>query len=202
MTRGKRSTVKAPETKRGLIVAHWHRLRRPVVGAAELKTIQEKLGKRYGANDGESPAAIARVLADEGAALRHPEIIEFDAQWREQQIKSQTREFSETNVTELLTFERAEQLINRWEKLRKHGEQTTDRNSIQSVRDAAIDARKKAQLLAGRKSLDEAQRAEQLEIAEWLGVWIKTPNLFKDWLDLRRSSRDFKKKFLEDSDAP
>jgi hypothetical protein len=187
VTRGKRSSTKAPETKRELIVAHWHRLRQPVVGAAGLKAIQEKLAKHYGANDSESPAAIARVLADEGAELRHPEVIEFDAQWREQQIKSQMREF---DSLEPLTFERAEQLIKRWEQLRE----CYDVDLTQS-RNSAIDARKQAQLLAGRKSLSEAQRAEQLEIAEWLGVWIKTPILFADWLELRRRSAEFRRKF-------
>lgn len=192
MKRGKPSSAKAPETKREQIVAHWRRLRRPVVGVAELKSIQEKLAKHYGANEGESPAAIARALADEGAELRHPEVIEFDAQWREQRIKSQMREF---DSLEPLTFERAEELISRWEKLRRTSYQTTDRDSIQLTRDAAIDARNKAQLLARRKSLSEAQRAEQLEIAEWLGVWIKTPVLFADWLELRRRSDDFRRKF-------
>jgi hypothetical protein len=193
--RGKRSAAKAPETKRDLIVAHWRRLRRPVLGAAELKAIQEKLGKRFGANDGESPAAIARVLADEGAELRHPEIIEFDAEWRQLRIESQTKESAEDEPTELLTFARAEELINRWEELRKQSGPTTGRDSSQLLRNEAIDARKKAQLLAGKKSLDEAQRAEQLEIAEWLGVWIKTPNLFADWLELRRRSDEFRSKF-------
>ena len=195
MTRGKRSAAKAPETKRELIVAHWRRLRRPAAGAAELKAIQEKLGKRFGADNGESPAAIARVLADEGAELRHPEIIEFDAEWREQRIKSQKQQSPESDTTEHLTFERAEQLINRWEELRKSSDQTPDPNSIQLVRDAAIAARKRAQLLAGRKSLNEEKRAEQLEIAEWLGVWIKTPNLFADWLELRRRAGEFRRKF-------
>ena len=31
-------------------------------------------------------------------------------------------------------------------------------------------------------------RAEQAEIAEWLKVWIQTPILFADWLELRRRS--------------
>lgn len=165
-------------------------MRRPLVGAAELQAIQEKLGKRFGANDGESPAAIARVLADEGAELRHPEVIECDAQWREQQIRSHTQAF---DSLEPLTLERAEELINHWEKLRRESE--PDRDSIQLMRNAAIEARKKAQLVAGRKSLSEAQRAEQFEIAEWLGVWIKTPNLFADWLELRRRTDEFRKRF-------
>jgi hypothetical protein len=189
VTRGKGPSAKTPETKRELIVAQWNRLRQPVVGAAELKAIQEKLAKYYGANDSESPAAIARVLADEGAELRHPEVIEFDAQWREPRIKLQMREF---DSLEPLTFERAEQFIKRCERARKCYDV-----DITQVRNSAIDARNKAQLLAGRKSLSEAKRAEQLEIAEWLGVWIKTPVLFADWLELRRRSEEFRRKFSE-----
>jgi hypothetical protein len=186
VTRGKRPSAKTAETKRELIVAHWNRLRQPGVGAAELKAIQEKLAKHH-ANDSESPTAIARVLADEGAELRHPEVIEFDAQWREQRIKLQMREF---DSLEPLTFERAELFIKRCERARKCYDV-----DITQVRNSAIDARNKAQLLAGRKSLSEAKRAEQLEIAEWLGVWIKTPVLFADWLELRRRSEEFRRKF-------
>src|SRR5260370_5015132 len=44
-------------------------------------------------------------------------------------------------------------------------------------------------------TLNQTQRDEQAEVAQWLAVWLQSPSLFDDWLDLRRRSPDFRKKF-------
>jgi hypothetical protein len=41
-------------------------------------------------------------------------------------------------------------------------------------------------------------RARLKEISEWLSVWLQSPELFSDWLDLRRRSPEYKKKFPEE----
>jgi len=195
VTRGKRSSRKLePRTRRQLAIAHWRGLGEPPVGARELKAIQEQLRDRFGENAVDSPAAIARILADEGAELRHPEVLECDAQWREARIIREAQQFSEIDLptSEPLTLGRTEALIERWEKLRTQN----DSANTHRIRTIAIEGRRAAQLLASKKTVSELQRAEQLEIAEWLGVWIKTPNLFKDWLELRRRSPEFQRKLL------
>ena len=65
-------------TKRDLIIEVWEALDCESVGARELEQIQRVLSETLGAGAIESPAAIARVVADEGAALRHPEVFECD----------------------------------------------------------------------------------------------------------------------------
>jgi hypothetical protein len=199
VTRGKRSSSNLkPRTRSELIVQHWQHIGRLTIGARELRAIQRQLRNCFGEAAVESPAAIARVLADEGAELRHPEVLEFDAEWREKQILGGTQHFSESDfpeATQPLTLERAAQFIDRLEKLRGQFEQKKDQAAVQRMRTQGIEARQTAQLLARRKTLGKAQRAEQAEIAEWLGVWIKTPNLFADWLELRRRSPEFRKKF-------
>jgi len=200
-TRRKRvSRGHKPRTPNQLIVGCWKKLGRPAVGARELAAIQAELNGEFGTSAVNSPAAIARVLADEGAELRHPEVIECDAAWRTEQVPDDEQSLSKsrTPAGEVLTLAQAEGLIEELEQLRVQADVTDG----QSIRAPAIEAREAAHRRAQRKSLSELQRAEQQEIAEWLGVWIKTPNLFKDWLDLRKSARDFKKKFLEGSDAP
>ena len=92
-----------------------------------------------------------------------------------------------------MTLAAVEPFIEKLEQLAR------DKADIQRLRSVAIEARKTAQLEARRKSLSESQRNEQIEIAEWLGVWIKTPRLFKDWLELRRRSPEFKGKFPSES---
>jgi hypothetical protein len=204
--RGKRSTGQLkPRNKRELIVQHWKALGQPAVGARQLKTIQEQLAHHFGEAAIESPAAIARVLADEGAELRHPDVIEFDADWREARIQNYGQKFPEIDFPEVgepLTLEGAERFIKDLEELRLKFERTNEQNSVQQIRVMAIEARRAAQQLARRRTLLEARRAEQIEVAEWLGVWIKTPSLFGDWLELRRRSVDFRGKFSKSKSFP
>ena len=185
-------------TKRGLMVELWDRLGRPAIGERELREIQRSVRKQFGPGADESPAGIARVLADEGAELRHPEVIEFDARWREAKIESDSAAFN--GLEDLLTgrplrLRKAEALIEKLEKLRLNLSGSGNQIAAKQARDMAASARQTAELLAKDRTLSQTERAEQAEIAEWLKVWIQTPSLFADWLDLRRRSPEFQKKF-------
>jgi hypothetical protein len=186
-------------TKHEVIVATWEALNRPTVGAKELRAAQKALGDRFGAPNVISPAAIARVLADEGAALRHPEVIEFDAQWRQSQIEAEAKRFarlSQFSLDEPLMLNEAEALLSELEELRKQFERSSEAaESLQQLRDYAIELRHCAQTRAKDRGCDAATRQTQKEIAEWITVWIQTPALFADWLDLRRRSPEFQRKF-------
>src|SRR6185295_2875097 len=71
------------KTKEQVIVEAWETTATDLVGASDLTLIQVALFQRFGSES--SPASIARVLADHGARLRHPEILQADSRWREQQ---------------------------------------------------------------------------------------------------------------------
>jgi hypothetical protein len=193
-TRGEPATA----TKRDLIIAAWDRLGRVAVGELELEEIQRSLHDVFGSRAELSPAAIARVLADEGAELRHPEIIEFDARWREARIESESRKFKGLEnflARKPMRLKKAEALINKLERLRKSSENSGDQTLSKRAKNIAVNGRQITEALANDLTLNQDQRAEQAEIAEWLKIWIQTPSLFEDWLDLRRRSTDFQKKF-------
>jgi len=188
-----------PQTKRAAIIEAWERRRRPAAGEKELREIQRALAEQFGEGAVDSPAAIARLLADEGAELRHPEVIEFDARWREANIHNQTA----NDVAKLVpsadkprTLLQATRLIAKLEKARKRFKRKGDKTNLSRVRDLAITEKQHAQSLMRSPRLNEDTRSEQAEIAEWLRVWLQTPDLFYDWLDLRRRSLDFRKKFM------
>jgi hypothetical protein len=166
----------------------------------ELREIQNRMRERLGENSIQSPAAIARVLADAGAELRHPEVIEFDAEWRESQLRREARNLVDFFDGEPLSLKKAEALIKKLEKLRKQSERTGDRTSLLRLREVAVNARQTAHSLAQNRALDEIRRAEQSEIAEWLAVWIQTPKLFVEWLELRRRAPQFRNKFATEKD--
>ena len=184
---------------RELIIEVWDRLGRPAIGESELRKIQESVRGQFGPGAEESPAAIARVLADAGAELRHSEVIEFDAPWREAKIENDQGQFKGIEdflAGKPLHLKKAESLIKRLEKLRQRAANSGELKASKETREVAISARQLAELQAKDRKLNSIQRAEQAEIAEWLKVWIQTPSLFADWLDLHQRSTDFRKKFL------
>jgi hypothetical protein len=193
-----RSRKTSAPTKRALIIEVWESLGRTMVGEPELREIQTSVRKQFGPGADESPAAIARVLADEGAELRHPEVIEFDARWREAKIETESRQLKgldELLAGKPLQLKKAETLIKKLEKLRQRAETSGDQAALHQVRTLAVSGRQQAELLAKDRKLTHRERAEQAEIVEWLKVWIQTPVLFADWLELRRRSPEFQKKF-------
>jgi hypothetical protein len=190
-----------PSTREVIIA--WRASNQTAIGATELRAIQKVIRDQCGADADESPAAIARVLADEGADLRHPEVIEFDARWREAKLEKQSRRLK--GLEDLLTgkplrLAKAEALMRKLERLRI--ESSSDQTVWRQVRNLAINGRQIAVSLARDSMLDHDRRDEQAEIAEWLKVWIQTPALFADWLELRRRSAEFKQKFSAKEVAP
>jgi hypothetical protein len=187
--------------RRDKVVDVWRSLGEPKVGADELRQIKKVLDKESVAAGGvTSPATIARILADEGAELRHPEIIEFDASWREAQIEKEAKGLNSVGsltAEETLSLKQAESLITRLEKLRQRFERTGNKQSSTQLRTLAIEGRQVAISRAKNRSLAEAVRLEQAEIGEWLRIWLQTPTLFEQWLELRKSSPDFKGKFSQ-----
>jgi hypothetical protein len=197
----KRKAGEGNSTERGseIIVSVWRESGSPAVGATELAQIQNKLAEFLGSDELPSPARIARELAQSGATLRHPEIIESDARWRESQIASQINAFQslrplQTGVA--LQFNQAAALVAELEDLRGQFVSAGDEGALADLKMLAIEARQAARNRGKDASLSAADREVQAEISEWFRVWLETPNLFVQWLDLRRSSAAFKAKFL------
>jgi len=192
-------TISKARTKRELIITAWDDLGRIRVGASELRKIQSSIHDQFGAGAVESPAAIARVLADAGAELRHPEVIEFDARWRNAKIKGEAKRFRGFEAFVAggpLRLKQAEAFIKKLERLRNEAERAGDKAALRSAQTIAVDARQLAHSMARNLSLDQTTRTVQAEIAEWLAVWIQTPNLLREWLELRRRSPEFRNQFL------
>lgn len=175
------------QTKRDVIAATWEALDCASVGAKELEQIQLELERVFGHAGSDSPASIARVLADEGADLRHPEVLECDTGWRERAVSSPQLEFGSLAAT-LNTMTKLAELSR--ELIRN-----SDEKGISELRAEVVAAKEDCLLRAKSAIIDDQARAEAKEIAGWLGVWLNTPELFADWLELRRLSPQFLKKF-------
>ncbi len=173
-----------------LIIEVWEALDCESVGAVEIQRIQEVLREKFGEGASESPATIARTVADEGAALRHPEVFDFDAEWRAAKL-------AESDQGDL-SFENLREAIDSFAKLdemRQRLEGVNDEKGVDRLRDQILKVRAESELRARSRIIDELGRAEAREISHWLMVWLQSPELFLDWLDLRQRSPEFIKKF-------
>ena len=166
-------------TQELLIIDVWKPMDKDVVGAPELESIQQTIADRFGASV--SPASIARALADHGVRLGHPEILHADARWREH-----NQLFTPEDLT-FGTLDAANILIEKIECLRR--ESSNDERLQHEVRQF----KSELDLLASNEKA--ANRDLAGEVAQWLTIWLQTPQIFSEWLSLRRATADFQARF-------
>ncbi|HKP47161.1 MAG TPA: hypothetical protein VJT50_11220 [Pyrinomonadaceae bacterium] len=174
-------------TKTDLIIEVWEALDCESVGAVELERIQEALRERFGEGGIESPAAIARVVADEGAVLRHPEVFKFDREWRRRQMNGVLT----ADEVDVASLEAAEKTLAKFTEIKQRFEGAGDEESVRRIRSLALALKQDATLVSRSRAVDEKTKREAAEIVQWLTVWLQEPEMFDDWLDLRRRSPHF-----------
>ena len=160
-----------------LIVEVWARTGKDVVSASDFTLIQDALVERFGSDA--SPASIARVLADYGARLAHPEVLQTDSRWRERQHLFTPDDLAFDSITAAFAF---------IEKLQQAEDQSSLRQSVQQIKH-------ELDYLAGSSTAPASRRAVAREAAQWLTVWLQNPQIFSGWLDLRRSTNEFRELF-------
>lgn len=170
-----------PVTKQQLIIERWEQMRKDSAGASELAMIQEALVERFGVGT-MSPAAIARTLAEHGARLSHPEILEADRLWRERQQMFSAEE---------LTFNPQGAVIALVEKLERRDFEI---EQLEQVRQVVRRVKSELDLLA-TKGKSHKDRDLAKEYAQWLTVWLQNPEIFAEWAGLRRGTVEFQERF-------
>jgi hypothetical protein len=71
----------------------------------------------------------------------------------------------------------------------------SDREGTTFVRAMVIKGRQRAESIAGNVRVCEEKRREKEEIARWFKVWLDLPDLFFDWLEIRKRSDEFQHLF-------
>lgn len=176
-------------TKHDLTIEVWEALDCESVGARELEQIQQVIRDRFGQGAVESPAAIARTLADEGAVLRHPEVLDCDTNWREHRFEGIPKQLSFANLAD------ASESIKKLDSLRRRFEQDSDQVGLSRLREAALRFKHDAQVMTQARVTEQGVRIEAKEIVQWLTVWLQKPDIFEDWLSLRQRSPEYRKLF-------
>lgn len=169
-----------------LIIEVWEKLDCESVGRIELEAIEATVRERFGNAAVDSPMILARMLADEGAELRHSEIMELYVE----RASDRPYDAAFLNILDTSSMQKAFASIRRMENLRRKFAADKDREGMRQLREIAMTAKK--ELSAGT--------AEEKEVAEWLTIWLGSPEVFENWIKLRRGAPDYISKFGDAGD--
>lgn len=168
--------------KDDLVIEVWEKLDCENVGRSEIESIVEAVAAQLGESAVDTPLTIARKLADEGAELRHSELMELHLEHLANiQYEAEFRNL--LNLTDLRT---ARKTLRDLENLRKKFQNEADNKGLRLVNEAGKKAR---DILSREKSVISK------EIDEWFRLWLQSPELFESWIELRLASTDYKNLF-------
>ena len=184
-------------TKFDLIMEVWEALDCESVGRAELEAIEEAVRGHFGEGAVETPMTLARMLADEGAELRHSEILKLDVERRTEDAYAAPFR----NLIKFGNFAEAETTLKNLENLRQKFVRENDREGLRRLKAKTVQAKERAQMISKNARVAPEKREEKAEIAEWFKIWLETPQIFASWLALRKRSPDFQERFLSTGKA-
>lgn len=183
----------AAKNKTDLIIEVWEKLDCESVGAAEIESIETVVRDRFGDSAVDSPMVIARLLADEGAELRHSEIMKLYVD----RASDRPYDAALTNLFDTSELSRLRTSLKNAENLRRKLLKENDNNGVRLLRQTAIDVKKNASDDSKDKRLSEERRAATAEAVEWITLWLQSPELFETWVGMRVSTKEFKSRFGE-----
>ena len=176
--------------KTDLIIEVWEKLDCENVGASELEAIETVVADVYGAEAIDSPMVIARLLADEGAELRHAEIMQLYVD----RTSKRPYDAALRNVLKLDDLRATLTSIRNLENLRRKFASDGDKHGLRYLRETAIRGKNEA-LETAKKMTGPVDQHLHIEIANWLTIWLQTPEMFETWVTMRQRSPDFVGKF-------
>ncbi|MGH9946476.1 MAG: hypothetical protein ACRD6X_04680 [Pyrinomonadaceae bacterium] len=181
------------KNKTDLIVEVWEKLDCESIGREEIVAIETVVRDVYGARAVDSPMVIARFLADEGAELRHSELMELYVE----RVSDRPHEASLNNLFDLTSLDTLLTSLTNAENLRRVLMEKNDNSGLRELRILTIETKKNANAKAGDARVEDGVRERFAESAEWITLWLQSPELFENWVKLRRASTEFRAKFIE-----
>ena len=155
------------------------------ITAAEIEQIRRQLIAQMGAEGSTSPEYIATVLAEAGRRVILSTHADAEDRYEE--------EFHD--LLHFSTLEDAEMCLIRLDELYRKFHREHDRAAAERVREVGVLGRRRAEMIARNHKVEPAKRAEKEEIAQWFAVWLETPDAFFDWLEVRKQTPDYERRF-------
>jgi hypothetical protein len=100
----------------------------------------------------------------------------------------------ERTLKGILSFKRfsdAEETLRKLELLRRQFLRCRDERGLEDCRQAGLLGRRRAELVSRNRRVSTERRRQKKEIAFWFQVWLETPDIFEDWLAMRKRTEEF-----------
>ena len=152
---------------------------------AEIDQLRRRLHAEHGEAGKTSSEYIGDVLKSAGWKVLLTLQEEAEEQYEEEfedLLHFKTLEDAEVSIMRLDELAR---------KFRAHGEPA----AAERVLNIARLGKRRAEMIARNHKVEPFKRAEKEEIANWFRIWLETPEVFFDWLDVRKQSPEFQAKF-------
>lgn len=182
-------------TKQQLVLEIYDREAMGEVTAAEIEIINQALIAEYGQGGAMEPAEIASILNQEELPVRFDQVFRMDS-------PTEKYESLFRALNAFGTLEEAETTLRRIDELHEKFQQAGNKTGVQFARQAALRLKQQTAELSQSPKLAEHRRIELGEINQWATVWLQTPGLFAQWLELRKASAVYKSSFQDKSPGP
>src|SRR5271157_69816 len=152
---------------------------------AEVDQLRRKLLADHGEAGKTSNDYISDVLKEAGWKIQLTEREEAEERFEEEFddiLHFKTLQDAEVSLTRL------DELLRRF---RAHGEKA----AVERVLEIARLGKRRAEMISHNRKVEPKKREKKKEIAEWFRIWLEAPDAFFDWLEVRKSSPDFREKF-------
>ena len=178
-------------SKKQAILEYCRTKRLERIGPEEIRALENELHSRLGPNLKTSPSYIARVLREAGKDVEYRD--RFSGPPMEEPYASRLRD-----LLQFHDFASAEASLRKLDEAYREYREASDRTGAGLVRSLLQKGKLRASSMAGNPRVGPDKRAEKAEIATWFRVWLETPDLFFDWLELRKASEEFRRLFCSE----
>ncbi len=179
----------SPKASKKQIIVDFCRARaRQRIEVGDLHAARNELRRHLGPGDRTSLGYIASILREAG----------YEVQYEDRYSDPVMPEPYASRLKGALEFHdlaSAEQSLLRLDAIYREYASAADRQGAAMVRALVKKGKLRARSLAANPRVQARKRQEKQEIARWFQVWLETPDLFADWLALRKSSDEFRSLF-------
>jgi hypothetical protein len=90
------------------------------------------------------------------------------------------------------TLAETEKTLLRLEELRHRFLAAGDKKGVGYCRRVGALGRARAAMIASNRRVSPARRMQKEEAALWFRIWLETPEIFSDWLALRKATDEYR----------
>jgi phosphoenolpyruvate-protein kinase (PTS system EI component) len=179
------------KTKKALILETAREIAASKWTLAEIDQLRRRLVEEHGETGKTGSDYIADVLKSAGWKVVLTQREEAEEEYEE--------EFED--LLHFKTLEDAEVSLTRLDELMRQFQAHREPAAVERVLDVARLGKRRAEMIARNRKVEAQKRAEKEEIAAWFRIWLETPDAFFDWLDVRKKSPEYRKKFPSTEEA-